>query len=67
MEIPKERVEYACFACISIDSVLKVDKKDQPQVYLEECKCKMKKRELQNFIDYEIETSSEEYNSDYND
>ena len=26
-EIPKERVEYACIACISVDSVLKVDKK----------------------------------------
>ena len=26
-EIPKERIEYACIACISIDSVLEVDKK----------------------------------------
>ena len=26
-EIPKEKVEYACIACISVDSVLKVDKK----------------------------------------
>ena len=26
-EIPKERVVYACIACISVDSVLKVDKK----------------------------------------
>ena len=26
-EIPKERVKYACIACISVDSVLKVDKK----------------------------------------
>ena len=26
-EIPKERIEYACIACISIDSVLKVIKK----------------------------------------
>ena len=34
-EIPKERVEYACIACISVDSVLKVDKKYFPQVYLE--------------------------------
>ena len=43
-EIPKERIEYACIACISIDSVLKVDKsKYHPQVYLEQCKYKMKK------------------------
>ena len=26
-EIPQKRVEYACIVCISIDSVLKVDKK----------------------------------------
>ena len=25
-EIPKERVEYACIACISVDSVLKIEK-----------------------------------------
>ena len=31
-EIPKERVEYSCIACISIDSVLRVDKKNFPQV-----------------------------------
>ena len=26
-EIPKERIEYVCIACISVDSVLKIDKK----------------------------------------
>ena len=26
-KIPEERIEYACIACISVDSVLKVDKK----------------------------------------
>ena len=24
-EIPKEKIEYACIACVSFDSVLKVD------------------------------------------
>ena len=33
-EIPKERIEYVCISCISIDSVLRVDKKYFPQVYL---------------------------------
>ena len=37
-EIPKERVQYVCLACISIDSVLGVDKKYYLQVYLEQCK-----------------------------
>ena len=38
--IPKERVEYTCIPCISVDSVLKVDKKWYPQVYLEQGKYK---------------------------
>ena len=50
-KIPKERVEYACIARISVDSVLKVNKKNYPQVYLEQCKYKIKKREIKSFID----------------
>ena len=42
-EIPKERVECACTACISVVSVLKVDKKNYPQVYLEQYKYKITK------------------------
>ena len=62
-DIPKERAEYACIACISVDSVLKVDKKNYPQVYLEQCKYKAKNRESKNFIDYEIDLDSD-YKSD---
>ena len=58
-EMPKERVEYSCLSCISIDSVLKVDKKNFPQVYLEQCKYKIMKREPKNFIDYEIDLDSD--------
>ena len=57
-EIPKERLEYACIACVSVDSVLKVDKKNYPQFYLEQCKYKLKKREPKNVIDYEIDLDS---------
>ena len=53
-EIPKERVEYVYIPCISFDSLLKVDRKYYPQVYLEQCKYKIKKREMKNLIDYEI-------------
>ena len=34
-EIPKENMHYTCIACITIDSVMKMDKKNYPQVYLE--------------------------------
>ena len=36
--IPKENMLYTCIACITIDSVMKMDKKNYPQVYLEEYK-----------------------------
>ena len=42
-DIPKENMHYTCIACITIDSVLTIDKKNHPQVYLEECKYKVKK------------------------
>ena len=58
-EIPKERIEYSCLSCISIDSVLKVDKKNYPQIYLEQCKYKVKKREMKSFIDYKIDLDSD--------
>ena len=41
-EIPRERVEYAYIACIGINYVLKVEKKNYPQVYLEQCEYKIK-------------------------
>ena len=46
--ILKERVEYACIACLSVDSVLKVDKKKyHPQVYLEQCKYKNEENRIE--------------------
>ena len=50
-KIPKENKHYTCIACITIDSVMRVEKKNYPQVYLEECKYKMKKRKISKFIE----------------
>ena len=44
--IPKENMHYTCIAYITIDSVMKVDKKYFPQVYLEECIYKIKKIQM---------------------
>ena len=58
-EIPKERYHYICIAAICIDSVLRVDKKNDLQVYLEQWKYKIKKkRKPVNFIDAEVDLSS---------
>ena len=34
-------MHYTCIACITVDSVMRMDKKNYPQVYLEECKYKI--------------------------
>ena len=52
--IPIEKDHYICIPVIDIDSVLKIDKKAYPQVYLEQCKYKLKKRKIANYIDNEI-------------
>ena len=42
--VPKENVHYTCIACITIDSAMKPSKKYYLQVYLEECKYRVKKK-----------------------
>ena len=54
-EIPKEKNNYICIAAICIDSVLRVGKKNYLQIYLEQCKYKMKKRKLVDFVDDEVD------------
>ena len=52
--IPIERNHYICIPAIDIDSVPKIDKRAYPQAYLEQCKYKIKKRKIVNYIDDEI-------------
>ena len=64
--IPTERDHYICIPAIDIDSVLKIDnKRAYPQAYLEQCKYRLKKRKIVNYIDDEI--IDEDSDSDYND
>ena len=58
-EIQKENDHYTCIACITIDSVMRMEKKNYPQVYLEECKYKMKKKKMTKVISTELESGSE--------
>ena len=52
-------MHYACIACITIDSVMKIEKKNYPQVYLEECKYKVKKIQMSRFINAELDSNSD--------
>ena len=65
-EIPKEINYYICIAAICVDYVLRVDKKNYPQVHLEQCKYKIKKRKPVHFIDAEVDLSSN-YSDDLDD
>ena len=48
-EIPKEKIHYVCIPEVCIDSILRTDKKNYPQVYLEQCKYKIKKQTIKEF------------------
>ena len=63
--IPIERNHYICIPAIDIDLVLKIDKRAYPQAYLEQCKYKLKKREIVDYIGDEI--IDEDSNSDIDD
>ena len=51
-------MHYTCIVCVTIDSVMKMDKKYFPRVYLEDCKYRVKKIEISKFINAELETDS---------
>ena len=58
-EIPKENVHYIYITCITIDSVMRMEKKNFSQVYLEEGKYEIKKTKTTNFIKTELESELE--------
>ena len=58
-DVPKENMHYTCIACITIDSVMRMEKKNYPQVYLEECKYKIKKIQMSRFINTELDIDSD--------
>ena len=54
-------MHYTCIACTTIDSVLKIDKKNHPDVYLEEFKYRMKKIQMSRFINTELKPDSDSH------
>ena len=60
-KIPKENIHYTCIDCITINSVsiLWMEKKNYPQVYLEQCKYRTKKTKMTKFIETELKSESE--------
>ena len=52
-KIPKESMQYTCIACLKIDSVMRMEKKN------EECKHRIKNRKMTKFREAELESESE--------
>ena len=55
-DMPKEKMHYTCIACKTIDSIMRIDKKNHPEVYLEECKYRVTKRQMSRFINTELKS-----------
>ena len=56
--VPKENMHYTCIASITIDSAMRIDMKNHPQVYFEECKYRAKKMQMSRFINTKLKSNS---------
>ena len=63
-KIPKEGSQRICLTITLIDSVFRTGKNYHPQVFLEECKYVVKEERMSKYIIDDIETSSDEENSE---
>ena len=52
-------MHYTCIASVTIDSVIRMDKKNHPQAHLEECKYKIKKIQMSRLINTKLKSDSE--------
>ena len=59
-EIPKENTHYSSIAAICIYSATKLQKENHPQVNLEQCKFRLKKKKDIDLFNDELEDSSDE-------
>ena len=55
----KKTYTNTCIAYITIDSVMKIRKKNYPKVYLEEYKYKIEKIKMSKFMEAELKSESE--------
>ena len=63
--MPKEKAPCRCLSIVMIDSVIRVNKKYQPQTLLEECKYIQEKTKIENYINEDLKDS--ESDSDNNE
>ena len=57
-EVSRESVYYTCITCVTIYSLIKIEKKNYPKVYLEQWNYRIKKIKMSESIDVELESDS---------
>ena len=62
--VPKEDLPCKCLSLIMLDYVIGVSKQHYPQTLLEECKYKIKNKEMENLINDDLDLSSSENETD---
>ena len=62
-KMPKEKAPCKCLSIIMINSVIKASKKYYPQTVLRKCKYIQEKRNIENYIDEDLENSETDSNS----
>lgn len=58
-KVSKEGIDCICLTAMCIDSVMKINKK-LSQVYLQQCKYKIKKKKMVNFSNVELNLNSDD-------
>ena len=61
---PKENLSYKCLSIITLESIIKANKKYYPQILLDECKYEVKNKKVENLINGDLELTSSDNESD---
>ena len=60
----KENSSYKCLSIITLESIIKVNKKYHPQILLDECKYEVKNKKVEDLINDDLELTSSDSESD---
>ena len=66
-KVPEENASCKCISLITLDSVIRVNKKYYPQTLLEECKYVIRKNKMENLINHELSLNSSDESDNKSD
>ena len=61
---PKENSTYKCLPIITLESIIKINKKYYPQILLDERKYEVQNKKVENLINDDLELTSSDSESD---